>query len=124
LKVQIAVVSQAAIKYFMKPSLIVIVAFLLTGCQSSRPGASLTAEQAEVLAVQLANTKTDAFFHCQPFHDGQPPRFEAGHWIWTDSRGLGLGDIQARVDLAADGSTNSVDIKLLDSKNSMLPAHF
>jgi hypothetical protein len=85
-------------------------------CENLLQGILLTAEQARTLAMRLANEKMDALYHYQPFQDGQPPRFEAGHWIWTGSQGFGTGDIQARVELAADGSSNSVDIVLLDSK--------
>jgi hypothetical protein len=101
----------------MKISFIVTLSLVLIGCESSRQSARLTAEQAKTLAMQLANEKTDALYHQQPFQDSQSARFEEGHWIWSESRGFGAGDIQARVDLAADGSTNSVDIKLLDNKN-------
>jgi hypothetical protein len=103
----------------MKTSLLVVLAFVLIGCESSRQRASLTAEQAKTLAMRLANDKADTLYHRQPFHQSQPPRFEAGHWIWTERRGVGLEDIEATVELAADGSTNSVDIKLMDSKNSL-----
>jgi hypothetical protein len=101
----------------MKISCIIISAFLLVGCASSRPSASLTAEQAKSLAMRLANDKAFTLYHCQPFRDGQPAHFVAGHWIWTDQQGFGHGDVQATVELAADGSTHSVDVQLLDSKN-------
>lgn len=39
------------------------------------------------------------------------------HWVWTDTRGVGHEDIQARVDLATDGSTNEVEVKFLDSED-------
>lgn len=103
---------------FMKIASSIVLAFLLFGCASSWQSASLTAKQAETLAIRLANDKTDSLYHCRPFHVGHLPHFAAGRWIWTDSRGIGLGDIQARVELAADGSTNCVDVKLMDSRNS------
>jgi hypothetical protein len=65
------------------------------------------------VALQLANAKADALYHCQPFHDGQPVRLMQGCWVWSDNHGLGQGDIEARVELAADGSTNSVNVKFL-----------
>jgi hypothetical protein len=98
----------------MKIASIIIVTLLLVGCTSTRPSASLTAEQAKTVAMRLANDKADKLFHHRPFQDSQPAHFAAGRWIWTDSHGVGLEDFQARVELAADGSTNSVDIKLLD----------
>ena len=97
-----------------------------TGAAKAEPtptaekSASLTAEQAKTVAMRLANDKAFTLYHCQPFRDGQPARFVAGQWVWVDLQGFGHGDIQATVELAADGSTNSVDLKLLDSRN-LLP---
>lgn len=105
----------------MKILCIIVSTFLLAGCASSRQSASLTAEQAESLAMRLANDKALTLYHGQPFRDGQPAHFAGGHWIWTDEQGYGSGDIEAIVELAANGSTNSVDVKLFDSKNQ-LPA--
>ena len=100
---------------FMKTSLIVIFSLLLlSGCESSQKGAPLTAAQAETLSIRLANAKADTLFHHRPFQGSQPARFEAGRWIWADSHGVGVMDFQATVELAANGSTNSVDIKVTD----------
>jgi hypothetical protein len=91
-----------------------------TGAAKAEP--TLTAERAKTVAMRLANDKAFTLYHCQPFPDGQPARFVAGQWLWIDLQGFGHGDIQATVQLAADGSTNSVDLKLLDSQNqSRLP---
>jgi len=92
-----------------------ILALWLIGCASSHRGPALTAEQATTLARQLANDKASTLYRCQPFQDGQPARFKAGHWVWTDRRGVGQTDMQVTVELAADGSTNSVDLKVFDS---------
>jgi hypothetical protein len=95
----------------------------MTGAAKPEPAptaeksASLTAEQAKTLAIRLANDKALTLYNRQPFRDGQPARFVAGQWVWDDLRGFGHGDIQATVKLAADGSTISVDLKLLDSRN-------
>ena len=97
----------------MKISRIFLVALLLVGCTSPHQTASLTADQAKVVAIRLANEKAAVTYHSQPFHDGQPPSFVAGHWTW---RQLGTGDIEATVELAADGSTNSVTINQLADK--------
>ena len=86
---------------------------------AAEKSASLTAEQAKTLAIRLANDKALTLYHCQPFRDGQPARFVAGQWVWVDLQGLGHGDIQATVKLAEDGSTISVDVKLLDSRNQL-----
>jgi len=91
-----------------------------TGAANAEP--TLTAERAKTVAMRLANDKAFTLYHCQPFRDGQPARFVAGQWVWIDLQGFGHGDIQATVQLAANGSTNSVDLKLLDSQNqSRLP---
>jgi hypothetical protein len=101
----------------MKTSLIFVLAFILVGCESSRQSTSLTAEQAKTLAMRLANDQASRLYHSQPFVAGQPAQFEAGHWLWVARQGFGHGDIQATVELAADGSTNSVDLQLFDSGN-------
>ena len=94
----------------MKTTLIAVLGFIIIGCTSARPGASLTAEQAKVVAVRLANDKSSAICHRQPFHDGQPATFVSGHWHWRE---LAPGDVEATVELAADDSTNSVVINIL-----------
>ena len=101
----------------MKTTVIAFLALLLAGCESSRQSASLTAEQAKAAAIQLANDKAATLYQAKPFQDGQPARLMGGHWVWTDTRGFGRADIQATVELAADGSTNHVDLQLLDNQN-------
>ena len=94
----------------MKTSRLILVALLLVGCTSTHQTVVLTADQAKAVAIRLANEKAAAIYHRQPFYDGQPPSFVAGHWIW---RQLSTGDIEAIVELAADGSTNSVTLNQL-----------
>jgi len=101
----------------MNKSFVVVLAFILIGCKSSRQSASLTTEQATTTAMRLANDKASTLYQHQPFVAGQPPQFVAGHWLWVARQGFGRGDIQATVELAADGSTNSVDLQLFDSQN-------
>jgi hypothetical protein len=91
---------------------------LCAGCQASHQGPRLTAEQAMATAVQLANAKGDALYRKHPFEAGKPPQFTGGRWVWTDMQGVGQMDLQARVELAADGSTNRVELHLLDSMMS------
>ena len=98
----------------MKTSLLLVLAFILVGCESSRQTAALTADQAKTLAIRLANDKTSSINLGQPFHDGQPATFVSGYWIWKE---LAPGDIEATVELAADGSTNSVAINYLSNVN-------
>jgi hypothetical protein len=103
----------------MKTSLILVLAFILVGCESSRQSASLTTEQATTTAIRLANDKASTLYQHQPFVAGQPAQFVAGHWLWVARQGFGRSDIQATVELAADGSTNSVSLQLFDSQNQM-----
>jgi len=98
----------------MKSVLVTISALLLAGCESSRTNTFLTADQAGARCVQLANDQADAVYHRRPFENKQPPQFENGRWIWTGSRGVGIMDYQAKVELAANGSTNNVDVRLTD----------
>jgi hypothetical protein len=104
----------------MKISPIIIFTLFLTGCASQPPGAALTAEQARSVALQLANDKAFTVYQCRPFRDGQPARFVSGRWEWAGREGYGHGDIEAIVALAADGSTNHVDLQLFDSQNELL----
>jgi hypothetical protein len=103
----------------MKTSLILVLAFILVGCESSRQSSSLTTDQATTTAIRLANDKASALYQHQPFVAGQPAQFVAGHWLWVARQGFGRSDIQATVELAADGSTNSVSLQLFDSQNQM-----
>jgi len=96
----------------MKKAAIIIFGFVLVGCASSQPRASLTADQATALAVRLANDKASTVYHRQPFHDPQPASFDGGRWVW---RQLTSGDIEATVELAPDGSTNSVVLNSLSN---------
>ncbi len=98
----------------MKTLLLAVSALLLAGCESSRTKTWLTPEQATALCLQLANDKAEAVYHRRPFENKQPAKFEDGRWLWTGIEGVGLLDYHAKVQLAADGSTNSVDIRLTD----------
>jgi len=97
----------------MKTPRIILFALLLVGCTSTHQTALLSADQAKAVAIRLANEKAAATYHSRPFHDGQSPSFVAGRWTW---RQLGPGDIEATVELAADGSTNNVIINQLVDK--------
>jgi hypothetical protein len=97
----------------MKTIMAVFFALLLIGCASSRQNVSLTADQAKTRAMQLANDKAFSLYQCRPFQSGEPARFVAGHWTWKQ---LGAGDIEGTVELAADGSTNSVTLNQLADK--------
>ena len=104
----------------MKISSVIIFALLLVGCASRPPSAALTAEEARSVALRLANDQAFAVYQCRPFRDGQPAKFVASHWVWAGREGYGHGDIQATVALAADGSTNHVELQLFDSQNEFL----
>ncbi len=88
---------------------------IVVGCESSQKHPPLTEGDAETLAIRLANSKAETLFHYQPFQKSQPAQFVGGCWIWSGRAGAGLLDFQARVELAADGSTNRVDLELLDN---------
>jgi hypothetical protein len=96
----------------MKRSIVLLFALTLVGCRSLPPARSLTAAQASALSVQLVNAKAEVLYSHQPFQGGQPAKFEAGRWVWSEKRGFGTADIYAVVDLAADGSTNNVSIEM------------
>jgi hypothetical protein len=101
----------------MKITSIIVVTLLLVGCTSTRPSASLTAEQAKAVAMRFANDQAFTLYHCRPFHDGQPAQFVAGHWLWVERQGFGHSDIQATVELAADDSSHKVEVQVLDSQS-------
>jgi hypothetical protein len=88
-------------------------ALLLMGCESPRQNASLTPKQARTLAVQLSNDKAFALYGCRPFRDNQPAFYMAGHWLWIERAGVALYDIESKVDLSRDGSTNQVNLQIL-----------
>jgi uncharacterized protein YcfL len=105
----------------MKISWAIILALLFVGCSSTRQSptstsTSLTSLQATTLAMKLANDKASAAYNCHPFKKQEPILFLQGHWLWIGREGLGHGDIQATVDLAADGSTNNVVLQLLSNQ--------
>jgi hypothetical protein len=104
----------------MKTSLIIAVAFLLAGCESWKSASSLTSAQARAMAVQLANAKAVTLYHCQPFQDRHPAQYTRRHWVWTERCGYGQGDFEARVELASDGSTNSVSVQLMSNISPLI----
>jgi hypothetical protein len=95
---------------------IVLFALLLAGCGKSQPKASLSAEQAATEAIRLANDKAFALYQSRPFQPGKPAQFVAGHWIWSDQRGFGYGDIQATVELTTNGAPQNVHVSVLDNR--------
>jgi hypothetical protein len=96
----------------MKVSLIFIFAVLLVGCQGIGQSENLNPAQAETMAVWYANDKALALYGYMPFREDKPVSFTQGRWVWSDGRsftnGPMHGHFQATVELAADGSTNSV----------------
>ena len=104
---------------FVKVTSIIVVTLLLVGCTSTstRPSASLNAEQAKAVAMRLANDQAFTLYHCRPFHDGPPAQFVDGHWLWVERQGFGHSDIQATVELASDGLSHKVEVQVLDSQN-------
>ena len=101
---------------FMKTLCIIFFSVLIVGCASTQQSASLTAEQAKAVAMRLANDKASTLYHCRPFRDDQPARFVADRWEWQERQGYGLGDLEARVSFAANGSAPTVEVLLLDGR--------
>jgi hypothetical protein len=109
------------IERFMGTLHLVALMFFLAGCSTGmRRGKTLTSDQADALALQLANDKALTIYHCQPFQDARTARFGQGHWEWSQRQGFGHCDLEATVKLAPDGSTNAVDVKLLDNRNRVV----
>lgn len=96
------------------PPLFIVIAssLLLLGC-ATQHRTTLTSVQAKTLARQLANDEAFARYGCRPFHNGQSARFEQGHWVWSDQRGYGKGDLEALVMISPDGSTHKVNLTAL-----------
>jgi hypothetical protein len=94
----------------------IVIPVLMVGCAKSPQTNTLTASQAKSVAMRLANDEASKLYHCQPFQADRAPHFEAGRWVWTAHQGFGRSDVEARVELAVDGSTNSVAVQLLDSR--------
>jgi hypothetical protein len=77
----------------------------------------LTQDQAETLALRLANDRAMELYKWNQMflYENSPQANQvAGHWVWTDWRGSGHGVFNATVELAFDGSTNSVKITYKD----------
>ena len=100
------------------PRAFLTLALVLTGCTSTRPPLTtmLNAGQASMVARRLANERAHTLYGSQPFWDGAPARLVHGEWVWNDGRAYGIGDLEARVVLAADGSPRSVDVLLMNSQ--------
>ena len=84
----------------------------------------LTIEQATSLAIRLANDRCKQDYpgnvHPTIFEKYKDPKSNAafidGHWIWTGNCLIDpLYWYSARVELASDGSPNSVEVKLCHS---------
>ena len=108
----------------MKIASIIVVTLLLVGCTSTRPNTSLTAEQVKAVAIKLANDKAFQLYHCQPFDVKairQPgccvASFWQGHWVCMTQQRLSIdADIRATIELAADGSTNNVNLQIFKDR--------
>jgi hypothetical protein len=101
-----------------------LAAFCTVSAQTNNAPAStnkpplLTTNQAVTLAMQLASDKWNKDYsgRGQSQFVAGTLRFTAGHWLLVATQGFGKGDIQAKVELAPDGSTNSVILELLDNR--------
>ncbi len=81
----------------------------------AQPALPMEAAEATQMARSLANQQAMLLYHCEPFVSGPAALWTNGHWLWRTRRGLGHGDIEAVVALASDGSTQSVQVLLLQS---------
>ena len=99
-----------------KSQICIALALVLAGCRSAGPhrASTLTADEARALARQLANEQARSAYGWQPFWNGAPAQFVHGRWVWNDRRAYGIGDVEATVSFAADGTSRSVDVLLLD----------
>src|SRR5438093_8239872 len=106
----------------MKPLCRSILLILLTGCgkpngQSEAPNgrleAQMSSEQATLIARQLANQRSQALYHCEPFDGAGSAQWLNGRWAWHERRAYYSGDIEAMVLLGPDGSAQSVQVTLL-----------
>ncbi|HEY1790899.1 MAG TPA: hypothetical protein VGJ73_22315 [Verrucomicrobiae bacterium] len=104
----------------MKALCFVFLSLIVAGCASPKQHASLTTAQATRLAIQLANDRAAFIYHCRPFNDGQPATFVNGLWRWDQ---LCLGDYEANIELADDGSPNRVVVNKLIESNLPLRFH-
>jgi len=105
----------------MRTLRLVLFVIFLAGCSTGmQRGSTLTTDQANARALQLANDKALAIYHCKIFQDARTARFVHNLWEWSQRQGFGHCDLEATVKLALDGSTNAVDVKLLDSQNRVV----
>jgi hypothetical protein len=81
---------------------------------------ALTADQAGLLAQQLANEKAQALYNCQPFRDAPPAQWVQGRWQWYRLQAQGQGDMEAAVEFSANGTGPKVTVVRLESRSSLL----
>ena len=74
----------------------------------------LTADQAGLLAQQLANEKAQELYSCQPFRDGPPAQLVQGHWEWHRLQAVGQTDLEATVEFAVNGREPKVTVVRLE----------
>ena len=102
----------------MKTAGVILLLVILLGCQTRKkmPPQVLSQKQAQALACRLANEQSRALYKCEPFENEAEARFEGTRWEWTQYRGLGDLDMEARVSFASDGSAQRVKVLLLDNR--------
>ncbi len=75
------------------------------------PEGTLGPEEAEVLALQLANAKAQAIYGVEPFRSGTNPTLTwVGRWVWQNSQSISDGEIEALVSFGANGSNRVVTV--------------
>jgi hypothetical protein len=89
----------------------ILLALVVAGCHTAPVHTeALTAAQAGVLALKLANDQARRLYHCEPFAEGPPATLIEGRWVWHARHGLGTTDMDATVSFAADGANPDVNV--------------
>ncbi len=103
----------------MRLCFFIALAVALIGCSGGKPrGTALNAQQANSLALRLANEKAQAVLNIEPFRPDPSAQVLQGRWVWNERRGLGFTDVEAIVSFAPDGSDPIVSVVLLDTRPS------
>jgi hypothetical protein len=97
-------------------SIAILALFFSAGCVTkTKQIPPLTSKQAKIVAVQLANDEARKSYKCQPFTNDRPIVFRDDKWLWTSQVGCGHYNVEAVVELAANGLTNRVRLQLFDN---------
>lgn len=79
----------------------------------------LSLAQAHLLATRIARSHFEYAVGRDAFDNSRPPQLVAGRWVWKWRRGSGLGDVEAKVTFAKDGTSPQFDLLFYGSANSV-----